>query len=108
MTTEERRVYMKEYRQKNIQKQREYYRDYYKKNKKKYRISDWKRQGIISEDYEALYDRFISTDNCQFCEVALTEDKSKTKRCLDHDHETGLVRGVLCNSCNRRDVLQKE
>lgn len=35
---------------------------------------------------------------CAICEInVLAESKTTT---LDHDHETGVVRGVLCNNCN--------
>lgn len=33
---------------------------------------------------------------CVICEVPLTV----LSGCLDHDHATGLVRGVLCRNCN--------
>mgnify|MGYP006405797549 CR=1 FL=1 len=32
---------------------------------------------------------------CQIC------GKSDESLCVDHDHETGHVRGVLCRRCNR-------
>ena len=38
--------------------------------------------------------------NCGICEIELTNDKSKTQRCIDHDHDTGRIRGVLCSLCN--------
>ena len=115
---EKRRQYNKEYRENNKEKKKQYDKEYLEKNKKKLieyrqtkafkksmRICQWKRNGIITDDYDALYEKFINTENCELCNIVLTTDRysTKTRRCLDHDHtitDCDNVRNILCGSCN--------
>lgn len=55
--------------------------------------------GITTEEYWAIYK--AQGGVCYMCRRA----KGLTKPlCVDHDHVTGAVRGLLCNPCNG-DVL---
>ena len=65
---------------------------------KKYRLARGKRirsYGISVEDYESMHEEQGGT--CWICRG--TNDEMAL--CIDHDHETNLVRGLLCNLCNR-------
>ena len=78
------------------------------KGKKKKRISGWKSQGVISDDYDALYERYMSTTHCEKCDVELTggNPTTRTTKCVDHDHDINdreNVRGILCHACNAND-----
>ena len=73
------------------------------------RISNWKHSGMIEGEwngipytYDDIYELYLSTDNCDFCHRQLTYDKktSSTTKQMDHDHETGLFRNIICNRCN--------
>ena len=90
----------KQYRQENKDKIKEY-----RQNEnciKQKRISNWKTSGVVCDDYDNLYEIYINTTNCEKCDIILTYDKltTNTTKCLDHNHQTGLFRYVLCNRCN--------
>jgi hypothetical protein len=94
-------------KEKILQQQKQYYQT--EKGKKVWRINNWKNKlKIKCDNFDKLYDRYINTEHCELCNIKLTEDKIRkpTTRCLDHDHQTRLVRNIVCQSCNvRREVI---
>jgi hypothetical protein len=95
--------YKELHREKIKEQQKEYDKEYRQTEvgKKSHRISRWKRWGVKHEDFNALYEYYLNCKNCEECNIELQEGNfGNNKRCLDHDHQTGLFRNVLCNSCN--------
>ncbi len=54
-----------------------------------------KKYGITLQDWEAMFD--AQHGRCAICVIPL----GGIKVCVDHDHDTGKVRGLLCNRCNQ-------
>lgn len=72
-------------------------RDYYKKNAKKIREHYLKKTYSIS--FEQLRQMFLSQEGrCAICSKVFNKRKDVH---VDHNHNTGEVRGLLCSSCNR-------
>ena len=57
--------------------------------------------GISTEDYEVIYNKQNGT--CKICRDKrdrLKKNGQVFSLSIDHDHNTGRVRGILCNKCN--------
>ena len=97
--------YQKEYRLNNTEQTKEYNTMYgqTENGKKSNRINNWKQLGVITENFDELYIKYINTNNCEECNVELIHGMyGSNKKCLDHCHKTGQFRNVLCCGCNVR------
>lgn len=56
--------------------------------------------GLTADEYQALVER--ADGRCEVCRQAPATEGPPTVRHLhvDHDHATGVVRGLLCHGCN--------
>jgi len=75
-------------------------------------IRNWKSRGVISDDFDKLYEEHMSINSCPLCNIEFNKDIRNQHRCLDHDHETGLYRQTICNKCNigfdrKKDCISK-
>ena len=62
-------------------------------SKRNFKAYMYKRSfGITYDEYLKMYDE--QGGRCSICK------KKKDVLCLDHDHETGKIRGLLCRKCN--------
>ena len=55
------------------------------------------RYGITLEEYEAMLTEQGGV--CAICGLP-ENDRYKRRLSVDHDHETGAIRGLLCHMCN--------
>ena len=92
----------KKYIEKNKETRKEYNSIWIKTDKgiKTRYVSCWKYNGLI-DDYDKVYERYEYTLFCDECRCDL-DQCTKSVKCMDHDHETGLFRNVLCWNCNIR------
>ena len=67
-------------------------------------IYNWKKHGLIYDDYNALYETYIKTVECEHCKTEFTKNNW---RCMDHNHTTGLFRKIVCHKCNVMDSYIK-
>lgn len=97
---EKRKESLRRYVEKNHQKKLESQRRYREKNRQRLRdenkkyskeIQRYSRYGLTKEQYLRMLEK--QNYECMIC-------KKETELFIDHDHTTGLVRGLLCNHCN--------
>tara|TARA_R110001583_G_scaffold16244_5_gene66552 strand:- start:850 stop:1185 length:336 start_codon:yes stop_codon:yes gene_type:complete len=91
--------------EKNKEKRKEYHKIYHKTpaGKKSHTMASWRSAGVINVTDE-MYNHYIATTHCECC---LKQFSSSKNRHLDHDHESGEYRWVICGSCNTYDNWKK-
>ena len=62
-------------------------------------IYNWKRRGLICDNIDEIYDRYTNATNCELCNRQFA-----IRRYMDHNHQTGAFRNIVCNSCNMSDT----
>jgi hypothetical protein len=67
------------------------------------RYNRLKIYGLRPEEFDALLER--QNSRCAVCRSATPGNKTL---CVDHDHVTGQVRGLLCDKCNRAIGLLRD
>ncbi len=83
---------------------RQHYLDYFSSSKRRTQVFAWRLRrsfGITVERYEGMLE--AQGGCCAICGPPPHEANGhhhKHRLHIDHDHETGIVRGLLCNNCN--------
>jgi hypothetical protein len=93
-----------EYRAKKIKDHAAYYIAH-REEALAYSVSYWRwngpgrRHGITRNECDALL--ASQYGKCAICGTTLVPNNvTRNGTCIDHDHVTGKVRGLLCNNCN--------
>lgn len=94
-TPEHRKAYLKAYRAKNSERLRSYDRNRYcGERKRQLRVRNY---DLTPTEYDRLLDSQVHC--CAIC--GTHQSQLKSTLCIDHDHKTGKVRGLICDLCNR-------
>ncbi|PKP62241.1 hypothetical protein CVT91_00185 [Candidatus Atribacteria bacterium HGW-Atribacteria-1] len=92
--------YTKQYRKDNPKKIKKYRRQYYLNNREKV-INETKEcklkrlYGLSHEDWLKMWEK--QDEKCLICGKKFIKPSNA---CVDHNHKTGEVRGLLCRHCN--------
>jgi hypothetical protein len=83
------------YRERNRDRLNAYARALYAKSERRRKLL--KRYGMTPDEYDAMYE--AQGGRCAICNRHETECQRGQLQ-VDHCHETGVVRGLLCGLCN--------
>jgi len=64
---------------------------------------NWKRSGVVfdsQEEFDFWASKYNSATHCEISGLPFG-DTAKSRKCLDHCHETGKPRGILSGACNQ-------
>ena len=91
-TKEQNTQYMRKWRKDNP----EHFKQYRKDNKVGFKKAKLKhRYGLSYEDWLKIWE--IQDGRCKICSKKF---KNPSDACIDHNHDTQKIRGLLCRKCN--------
>ena len=67
---------------------------------------DWRKFGVkfTNDEFELIWLEYEKAINCDLCK---TKFKNSYDKQLEHNHNTGEVRNIVCRSCNQRKADRK-
>ncbi len=96
MSKEKRKLYDKTYRESHRDERRSYNKNYNESHKtEKQDYTRLYRYNLTPREYSDMLEK--QDNKCVICHVDFTNTP-----CIDHNHTTGKVRGLLCVTCNTR------
>jgi hypothetical protein len=66
--------------------------------------NSWRRHGIAITTHE--YNILLEKQGYS-CAICKNRDNGGRNLAVDHDHDTGMTRGLLCDFCNRRLLIKR-
>lgn len=93
--SERKRSQRKKYRDDNLDSEKESWSYYYRNPERRRKIKDSKLRRLYGIDLAAL--ESMTEEQQHLCMIC----KRERPLVVDHNHDTGIVRSLLCQSCNR-------
>lgn len=97
---EKRRLYMQKWREANREKHNSYARAWARENPQRHK--DNQRRAHLKKKYGITEDQFNELVLSQEGRCAICGKVPKGRLHIDHCHDTGRIRGLLCTGCNTR------
>jgi hypothetical protein len=100
-------AYQKQWREKNAEKVSEYGKEYMPKYLAREEVQHasrcrhlWSNYKMTIAEFNTLWEH--QSGKCAICSIGLLpRGRSSNSVAVDHNHDTGAVRGLLCQLCNR-------
>ena len=91
-----------------VKASQKFYRDNNKEKIKEYNLKWWQenKQRLVAVKYKLTLEQYrqmiANSDGiCAICGLEMTFDaKCQSQACVDHDHNTGKIRELICSRCN--------
>jgi len=71
---------------------------------KNYTKKSWKQKGLNLDNFEYIYEKYINSTHCELCNNEYEGNQNKQ---MEHNHETGEFRNIVCRSCNQKKADKK-